>query len=647
MSRRLIISMLFALLQTFVCGSLAQSQVGDTLPDFKLCFDILSRNRDLYNQYNDSIFLIHDHDRWVNFFRRRALKNQHIYIANRETIRTIMEPFSKDTNQLTPEAYESMFLGLHKLVGQDKTDPFLVVQFCSILREYYQKRLCPDSLNHGMLVNIWLTVSYMQISKLNNNAVHTQMAYNCLMENLQEDKRSYISDYDKLRAYTLWNLIKPPFISCHYLSVSDFYKYLAELRTNIDREPLRSALLDEKVYNRMKASGVSAEESLLRNVYMVDSTVMEKQKADSLMRILVKRNLSHSEISANTHIRTLLMQVKLGELTPEQAFREAWKNYKIDFNKVKKQRLGPKELDGFMLPFFTFFYLNELTHHSFAKKRKVVRRVCKDIELVYNNRKDNQLQTNYVKYLNQLTTYPRITKYLKPAERVHFLNTLNVATQVTTYAHSVHVSFIAQELMKAILEYQPELLVGSLGDKQVSEILSKKKEYLEFIRGAGMYHDIGKNTIASVVNNDYRPLTDLEFSIIKQHPEMGLQYLELSPKLARFKDTMLGHHKWYNGKGGYPASFDNTKSPKRIMIDIVTLSDCLQAATERIGRNYKGDKTFEVVMKEFRQDAGTRYNPDLVNLIDEHPDLAKKLADLIDDGWIEIYYDIYSQYFGK
>lgn len=135
-----------------------------------------------------------------------------------------------------------------------------------------------------------------------------------------------------------------------------------------------------------------------------------------------------------------------------------------------------------------------------------------------------------------------------------------------------------------------------------------------------MYHDIGKNSIGSVVNNDYRPLTDKEFAAIKPHPEQGLLYLALSPALAKFYDTTLGRHKWYNGKGGYPESFDNTKSPKRILIDFVTLSDCFQAVTERIGRNYKGDKTFEVVMEEFRRNAGTGYNPDLVNLIDEYPD---------------------------
>lgn len=70
---------------------------------------------------------------------------------------------------------------------------------------------------------------------------------------------------------------------------------------------------------------------------------------------------------------------------------------------------------------------------------------------------------------------------------------------------------------------------------------------------------------------------------------------DLVPELAQYRDTTLGDHKWYNGKGGYPDGFDNTKSPIRFMIDIVTLSDCLQASTEKIARNYRYDKKFDVV----------------------------------------------------
>ena len=52
-------------------------------------------------------------------------------------------------------------------------------------------------------------------------------------------------------------------------------------------------------------------------------------------------------------------------------------------------------------------------------------------------------------------------------------------------------------------------------------------------------------------------------------------------------------------------------------------------------------------MKELRRDAGVRYNPQLVELIDAHPDVAKKLAELINEGRVDIYYNIYRQFINK
>ena len=86
---------------------------------------------------------------------------------------------------------------------------------------------------------------------------------------------------------------------------------------------------------------------------------------------------------------------------------------------------------------------------------------------------------------------------------------------------------------------------------------------------------------------------------------------------------------------------------QRLLIDILTLSDCLQAATERIGRNYKNPKTFNTVINEFRHDAGTRYNPQVVEFIDRHPELAHRLNWLLTDGWMDIYYMIYSKYIDR
>ena len=96
----------------------------------------------------------------------------------------------------------------------------------------------------------------------------------------------------------------------------------------------------------------------------------------------------------------------------------------------------------------------------------------------------------------------------------------------------------------------------------------------------------------AIIETQHRPLTDEEFGIIRSHPNRGGQYLSIDEDLARYVDIARGHHKFYNGKGGYPNDFDNTASPERFMIDIITVCDCLDAATDQYGRNYHQARNF-------------------------------------------------------
>ena len=71
----------------------------------------------------------------------------------------------------------------------------------------------------------------------------------------------------------------------------------------------------------------------------------------------------------------------------------------------------------------------------------------------------------------------------------------------------------------------------------------------------------------------------------------------------------------------------------------------MQAATEKLGRNYKEDKSFETVMAELKEGAGTRYNPDLVKLIENNEDVKASLKEVVIDGWLDVYYDIHKRFF--
>lgn len=614
------------------------------IPDFEKCFRLLEENHRVYNQYNDSIFLFRDHVAWTNFFKRRALKNTQLFLANKEIISTVFDYFRQDREKIPTKAYRLLYDGLQFLYLEEKIDPFLGNDLCDILLDFYRSGRCPEQQNFAGWVDRIKGEFLYHIYTLGKDSDALKQSYMYLKRAINED-RYYSPNPKESWLLALENLTITNWLNYKMQTVEEYYAYVAEFRRLLQL-PVTFQLMSQKTYERLKQQAANADERLVRNVYLADTTIMEKQHADSLMQEIIARNLAKPHLSELSYSRTLMMQVLIGQFTAKEAMKSARKRYRQEFRKrIDNERFDHIELQNVLLPYVNFFYLNDLADVSFRRKRAAVKQMYEDIITIYHHRLDQQTDNSYVKYLNFFATYPRAIKYLKEEERIRYLNELNVATQVTTYAHSVNVAMIARELMEGILEYQPELLKGALGKIRHGKVLLNSKKCLDFIYEAAFYHDIGKNGIISTVNNDYRPLTDEEYAIIKTHPALGAELLKIAPSLyEKYHDTTLGHHKWYNGKGGYPEDFDNTKSPKRILIDIITLSDCMQAATERVGRNYKEGKTFDMVMEEFRKGAGTKYNPDLVKFIDTHDDVARDLAVLINDAWVDIYFNIYSKF---
>ena len=614
------------------------------IPDFEKCFRLLDENRRIYNRYNDSIFLFRNHVDWTNFFKRRALKNSQLFLANKTIISIVFDYFGQDREKIPHEAYRLLCDGLQHLYLDGKIDPFLGNKLCDILLDYYRSGRCPEHQNYAGWVDCFKGEFLYHIYTLGKQPDALKQSYEYLKRAINED-RCYSPNSLESCLFALENLTVTNWLNYKMQTVEEYRAYVAEFRRLLQM-PQTFQMMNQKIYAQQKQKVDNAEERLIRNVYLADTTILEKQYADSLIQEIVARNLANPHLSELSFSRTLVMQVLLGQFTAKEAMKSARKRYRQNLRKrIKKERFDYRELQSVLLPFLNYFYLNDLSDVSFRRKRAIVKRVYQDIITIYHHRLDQQMDNSYVKYLNLLSTYPRAIKYLKEEERIHNLNELNVATQVSTYAHSLHVAMIAQKLMEGILDYQPDLLRGALGKIKHGKLLLDREQCFDFIYEAALYHDIGKNGIISAVNNDYRPLTDEEYAIIKTHPALGAELLKIAPSLyEKYHDTTLGHHKWYNGKGGYPEDFDNTKSPKRILIDIITLSDCMQAATERIGRNYKPSKTFDMVMEEFRRDAGTKYNPDLVKFIDAHDDVARDLAELIDEAWIDIYFNIYSNF---
>ena len=181
----------------------------------------------------------------------------------------------------------------------------------------------------------------------------------------------------------------------------------------------------------------------------------------------------------------------------------------------------------------------------------------------------------------------------------------------------------------------------SCGYETLEEVRQNRDEILDYICNCAMLHDVGKTQMVGVINQQTRPLTDREFGLLREHPDRGAILLHGDDVFEPYMDVILGHHKTYDGKGGYPADFDNTASEKKTMIDLITIADCTDAATDLLGRNYATGKNFYKLLEELEEGAGTRYNPQIVRIISESKRLKETLDNLTSTGRYSIYYEAY------
>lgn len=613
----------------------------DTI-DFKLCFDILAQNRLTYNHYNDSIFMIKEHDKWVNYFRRRAIKNHQIFAANQEIMRGIKEFLTKHGDSIPEEIYLDFCHSIEQRYVRKKLyDPFLLVRMSRILEK--GGAYLPDSVKYTNVFNLWRLYGYEQMWNLGGDVKYLRKAYQAGKAILSEDAKRY-PHYDFALAGALEYMSNTIWLAFGLETIQDFEEHYRRLDDFLKREDLDEIVVPEQKRDLLELQQVK-DEAFLCNIYYYTPTIIDSYVRDSLTRAVIDRNLQKAELSNLSFIRTVFLQMKARQISSREAWLRCKNHYHEKWLKYRDSPMNDRIIRDYLRPLYIFLIINDEADVPVSQKKKTIWKISQNMVTAFGKRKDFQGNTDFVRELFRLSTHRRLVKYLSYKQMVRFMSGLNVSTQVTTYAHSIHVAKIAKVLLDGVLRYKPELLKGVFGYKNTEEILKHKRTLRSFIFSAGKVHDIGKSAIVSVVNNEYLPLTDDEFDIIRLHPRLGEIFLRAVPGLEIFHDTTVGHHKWYNGKGGYPADFDNTKSPIRFLIDIVTLSDCLQAATECVGRNYRISKTFEVVMPELRAGAGTKYNPDLVALIDAYPKLAKKLHHLVENGWIEIYYRIYSRFF--
>jgi HD-GYP domain-containing protein (c-di-GMP phosphodiesterase class II) len=230
-----------------------------------------------------------------------------------------------------------------------------------------------------------------------------------------------------------------------------------------------------------------------------------------------------------------------------------------------------------------------------------------------------------------------------PARKAEMLLKLVISRQPITYIHSLMVGEIAARITISLIKSNPSFFIGILDMKDENQVKSSQEELCDYATKAALLHDCGKCEIVEVVNRQHRHLYKEEYSVIKLHPDKGYEMLQHDPAFDKYFDIIRGHHKSYDGKSGYPANFNNVKSKLKPMIDLITIADCIDAATDILGRNYVKSKDFNTIYNEMIAGSGTMYNPEIVELIGSDKSLYQDLLYLTGEGRFEVYYRAYRE----
>ena len=154
--------------------------------------------------------------------------------------------------------------------------------------------------------------------------------------------------------------------------------------------------------------------------------------------------------------------------------------------------------------------------------------------------------------------------------------------------------------------------VGEIS-RALGQALNLDPESIDEFYLAGRLHDIGKITINHELLNKPTLLTQEEWQEIKLHPEGSYRIIKSVEAYGHLAKGILHHHERFDGSG-YPDKLKGKEIP--LISRIIAIADAFEAMTSH--RPYRNKVSFEEAMAELNDQAGSQFDPDLVEIFEKH-----------------------------
>ncbi len=163
------------------------------------------------------------------------------------------------------------------------------------------------------------------------------------------------------------------------------------------------------------------------------------------------------------------------------------------------------------------------------------------------------------------------------------------------HGHSRHV----QNLTMCLYRHLPKQLKSKINPTSL--------EY------ASLMHDVGKLGVPESILNKPGKLDEEEWKVMKNHPKIGVHFLNRVSSFQKISDWVLYHHERADGKGYYGAAPEITP----LAAKIIAVCDTYSAITMK--RSYKEARSHEEAIAIIKEAAGTQLDPTIVDIFTSIP----------------------------
>ena len=615
--------------------------IGDTYARYE-------QNLELFNLYNDSIYIDLPTEDWVQMFRRRARTHAAIYKENNKNLTAVNKFFA--AGNVPDQAYDLVYHWCAHMLYNKVYDIFLCEEMVNLIMPHYSE--IPDD-EHLVLCYLMQGICFYQCYRMGESGSEKKsLDY---FRKALEFSNDFARFENPLNRYYLL-LAYLDIIVLHTqrgtISMEESLELAGKMQSVLDKPESRKILDQDKKLAEL-ADWVTAMYSFRAITAYISRGEENPALRDQLYALYcdAKKEIGLKPADPTRYYTNLeyddcVIEAYMGHITWDEAYNKFMRLSEHDpFIETKKGELIVKVHYVYNI-YSCFTELLDKTSLTFEQKSQILK---EHIELAY----DMLPMLDYKVYpyeigqiLSNIICDEKAHRYIDESELVDFMFRPFVMEQPTTFVHVSMVADLSRILATALVEYRPGFFIGVPGYETTKDVKAKKDELIEFIYQAALYHDFGKINMPTIIGNSYRRINDHEYGIIKIHPVLSARILDSNPVLKPYSDVAQGHHKWYNGKG-YPYSFNNRQSPYFPIICLVTMCDCMDAATENISRNYHSTKTFERLMREYDDAAAAQYHQALLKFLNTHPETYRQMKACITEGRYSQYIELYKKYIEK